>query len=203
MFGTTGLPMASHSPPAIYRSEDLAVDGGDCARLVVIADTHSEPHARARELIAQIAPHAILHAGDIGASSGIDPFRSIAPVFVVRGNIDGRSAAYPDHLDLSVRWGDASVGRIFLTHNALRGPRLIAGSFRDAKARGADLVVCGHSHVPFIGSDRGLGIFNPGSIGPRRFVLPITFGVLEMRPTSLTPWHVSCETGERWAPPGL
>lgn len=30
-----------------------------------------------------------------------------------------------------------------------------------------------HSHVPFIGADRGITMFNPGSTGPRRFMPPI------------------------------
>jgi len=40
-----------------------------------------------------------------------------------------------------------------------------------ARAEHASLVVCGHSHVPFIGQDKGITVFNPGSIGPRRFSL--------------------------------
>jgi predicted phosphodiesterase len=30
-----------------------------------------------------------------------------------------------------------------------------------------------HSHVPFIGADRAITMFNPGSVGPRRLMLPI------------------------------
>ncbi len=58
----------------------------------------------------------------------------------------------------------------------------------------------GHSHVPFIGRDRDLAIFNPGSIGPRRFHLPIVFGVLDVKDRKVSMRHVSCETGEVWSP---
>jgi predicted phosphodiesterase len=61
-------------------------------------------------------------------------------------------------------------------------------------------VICGHSHVPFIGRDRGIGVFNPGSIGPRRFHLPIVFGVFELRDRRVSLRHVDCETGLRWEP---
>jgi hypothetical protein len=54
--------------------------------------------------------------------------------------------------------------------------------------------------VPFIGRDRGLLVFNPGSIGPRRFQLPIVFGVLEIEDGQLKMRHVDCETGEVWTP---
>jgi predicted phosphodiesterase len=62
------------------------------------------------------------------------------------------------------------------------------------------MIVCGHSHVPFVGKDRGLTVFNPGSIGPRRFHLPIVFGVLEIAAGKLSLRHVDCETGGAWEP---
>ena len=69
-----------------------------------------------------------------------------------------------------------------------------------AHAADAGLVICGHSHVPFVGRDRDLTVFNPGSIGPRRFHLPIVFGVLELAAGRITLKHVDCETGEQWLP---
>ena len=87
-----------------------------------------------------------------------------------------------------------------LTHSAGYGPKLRAEVARAARACSAGLVLCGHSHVPFIGRDKGLVLFNPGSIGPRRFHLPITFGVLSIRPTGIGLRHVSCETGQTWLP---
>jgi hypothetical protein len=54
--------------------------------------------------------------------------------------------------------------------------------------------------VPFVGRDRGLTVFNPGSIGPRRMHLPIVFGVLEIAAAKLSLRHVNCETGEPWSP---
>jgi predicted phosphodiesterase len=67
-------------------------------------------------------------------------------------------------------------------------------------ARSRDLVVCGHSHVPFIGRDRDFVVRNPGSIGSRRFQLPNLFGVMEVTREGIAMHHVSCETGERWEP---
>jgi predicted phosphodiesterase len=68
------------------------------------------------------------------------------------------------------------------------------------RAEDASLVVCGHSHVPFIGRDRGLAVFNPGSIGPRRFHLPIVFGTIDLSPTEVRLAHIDCETGTAWSP---
>jgi predicted phosphodiesterase len=61
-------------------------------------------------------------------------------------------------------------------------------------------VVCGHSHIPFIARDRGVGVFNPGSIGPRRFGLPIVLGSIEITDTGAALKHIDCETGKPWMP---
>jgi predicted phosphodiesterase len=90
---------------------------------------------------------------------------------------------------------------VLLIHIAVDGPRLRADVARMARAEGATLVVCGHSHVPFIGGDKGLTVFNPGSIGPRRFHLPIVFGTIEFAPTGVRLAHIDAETGQPWSPP--
>ena len=61
-------------------------------RIAVVADTHSHPHADAAAQLAARTPDAILHAGDIGELDVLDALRAIAPVFAVRGNIDGRAS---------------------------------------------------------------------------------------------------------------
>jgi putative phosphoesterase len=182
----------------LHRSHELAVsDRG--LRLVVVSDTHSHPHRATAELIGQLSPDAILHAGDIGSLDVLDALGELAPTIAVRGNIDGR-AQLPDSLDISLRQGERVLLRILLTHIALRGPKLRADVVRQAEAYDAHMVVCGHSHVPFIGRDRGLHVFNPGSIGPRRFALPIVFGVMDVSAESLDMRHISCETHEVWLP---
>ena len=98
------------------------------------------------------------------------------------------------------RSGDELALRILLTHIAVNGPKLRADVVRMAKHADASMVVCGHSHVPFIGEDRGLVMFNPGSAGPRRFSLPILFGTLDFGPEGVRLTHIDCETGERAEP---
>lgn len=182
--------------PLARRALALREDGG--LRLVVIADTHSNPHPRSVELAASLAPDAILHAGDIGDLGVLDRFEAVAQVLAVRGNIDGH--VLPDTLIVELTRAAAPVFSLLLTHIAVYGPRLRAEVRASADREGAGLVVCGHSHVPFISRDRGLGVFNPGSIGPRRFQLPITLGVIEVKPDGVSLRHMSCETGETWTP---
>jgi putative phosphoesterase len=188
----------------VTTSATLALRDDGTLKLAVVADTHSLPHAAARERLLAIAPDAILHAGDIGDHAVIERLAEIAPVFVVRGNIDTRTT-FPDvvTLDLVSRTGETAQRRlrVFMTHIAVYGPRLRADVARLANAAQAQLVVCGHSHVPFIAKDRGLTVFNPGSIGPRRFALPIVFGTIAITPTAVRLAHIDCETGRPWTPP--
>jgi uncharacterized protein len=46
--------------------------------------------------LAEIAPAAILHTGDIGDLAVLDELATIAPIHAVRGNIDTRARDLPD-----------------------------------------------------------------------------------------------------------
>jgi putative phosphoesterase len=170
------------------------------ARLAVVADTHSAPHPRTIELLRELKPDAILHAGDIGDLAVLRELSQVARVIAVRGNIDGTSNDLPDELTIDLVNGEESALRILLLHIGVYGPKVRGEVAKTARAVGANLVICGHSHVPFIGRDKGVLVFNPGSIGPRRFQLPIVFGVLELRDGRANMFHMSCETGARWEP---
>jgi uncharacterized protein len=169
-------------------------------RIVVVADTHGRPHPKSAEVIAAQHPHHILHAGDIGDLQVLERLAKIAPLSAVRGNIDAHDNGVPDTLTIDVCDGDESLFKILLLHIGVNGPKLRADVVRLAQAEGARIVVCGHSHVPFIGRDRDLTIFNPGSIGPRRFQLPIVFGVIDISRQRVAMKHVDCESGEQWLP---
>jgi putative phosphoesterase len=183
-------------PPAL-RTDSARFEA---TRIAVVSDTHSQPHPNTAKWLTAYAPDAILHGGDIGDLEVLADLAQIAPVYAVRGNIDSTARDLPDTLNIEVADGNR-VLRILLTHIAVYGPKLRAEVATAAKRAKAALVVCGHSHVPFIGSDRGLTVFNPGSIGPRRFALPIVFGKIELTPTGVKLAHVSAETGETWLPP--
>jgi uncharacterized protein len=172
------------------------IEAGESVRIAVVSDTHSHPHENTTKRLTELAPDAILHGGDIGDLAVLEALGEIAPVYAVRGNIDMNARELPDVLTI-----DVGKLRILLTHIAVYGPKLRSEVARMAKTEGAQLVVCGHSHVPFIGLDRGITVFNPGSIGPRRFSLPIVFGKIDISPTGVKLQHISAETGAAWMPP--
>lgn len=187
-------------PPFIVARRRQALRADGTLTLGLVADTHSKPDPRGLALLRALAPDAIVHGGDIGQLEVLKTLEAVAPVHAVRGNIDERLAELPDALVLELTQGDRPQLTALVTHIAVAGPKLRADAARLARAEKAALVLCGHSHVPFFGSDRGLTVFNPGSLGPRRFTLPILFGVMKVSPTGVTLHHVDVETGKRWEP---
>jgi len=169
-------------------------------KIAVVADTHANPHPRAAEHIAAQKPDHIVHAGDIGGLFVLDDLARIAPVHAIRGNIDEHAPETPDFLTLEISDQGRSRIRLLVVHIGVYGPKLRGDAAALARSERASLVICGHSHVPFIGRDKGLSIFNPGSIGPRRFQLPIVFGVLDIRGGRLDMRHIDCESGTVWEP---
>ena len=191
-------PVRKRRVEHVRESLPLRPDG--TLNLVVVADTHSRPDPRSADVIARQKPDHILHAGDIGALAVLDGLRAIAPVTAVRGNIDAHVPGVPDIATIDVTDVARTVVRLVMVHVAVYGPRLRADAARLARAEKAQIVVCGHSHVPFLGRDQGLTVVNAGSIGPRRFRLPIVFAVVEIARDGVSLRHVSCETGETWRP---
>lgn len=202
-------------PPKPTRAHvRLRARAGGELTLGVVADTHSQPHPMTRQRLEALSPDAILHAGDIGELSVLEELAAVAPVHAVRGNIDNRAPGVPDHCIIDVHAADTELEdgaeegegpppllRMLLLHIAVAGPRLRAEVGRLAAAEKASLIVCGHSHVPFIGRDRGIAMFNPGSVGPRRFALPICLGSIILSQGRARLAHIDCETGLPWSPP--
>ncbi|NLL14555.1 MAG: metallophosphoesterase family protein [Fibrobacter sp.] len=194
------LSKANHRS-GIRDLKQVQVSEDGSLKLAIVSDTHSAPYAGATELIAGLHPNAILHAGDIGDLHILDQFAAICPVYAVRGNIDQRLPTLPDVLVLEIMSKEKLLLRILMLHVGLYGPKLQSQVIRKAKSEDASLVICGHSHVPFIGSGHGYTVFNPGSMGPRRNGLPIVFGILELNAGNFRLSHVDCETGLPWRPP--
>jgi putative phosphoesterase len=110
----------------------------------------------------------ILHAGDVGADAVLTGLEALAPVTAVRGNVDGGlRRQLPGTAELEL----AGV-RIALIHGdrlSRRAPGAAVARFPDA-----DLVVCGHSHVPSVERVDSVLTVNPGSAGRQRFGNPVT-----------------------------
>lgn len=157
--------------------------------LLVVADTHIRRGSsrtlppRVREVAA--ACDVILHAGDIVVGEVLDDLATYAPVHAVLGNNDRELIGQlPETLSLEL----AGV-RIAMIHDS--GPA--RGRERRLRRRfpDADLVVFGHSHIPWDtdGVD-GQVLFNPGSPTERRRQPHHTVGRIRLSAGGIVARHI-------------
>lgn len=150
--------------------------------VAVLSDTHGL-------LRDSVLPHLlgvahILHAGDVGDAAILDRLLSIAPTTAIRGNIDrsGPCAALP--ATEMVTFGGTTV---YMVHS-------LADLDLEPVAAGVQLVISGHSHKPALAERRGVTYLNPGSIGPRRFTLPISMALLRVSQSGFGVDFITLET---------
>ena len=139
----------------------------------VVSDTHGLVRPEALRRLTGV--DRIVHAGDIGSPDVLAALEAIAPVTAVRGNNDRGAWArqIPETATLE-------VGRVRLY--VLHDVKTLAV---DPRAAAIDAVIAGHSHKPSLADRDGVLFMNPGSIGPRRFTLPIAMGFLTIRGTGV------------------
>jgi hypothetical protein len=148
-------------------------------RVGVISDTHG---LLRKEVLRELEGcQQIWHAGDVGKPEVLETLQGIAPLTVVRGNVDG--GAWADVLP------DTAVAQVenqlfYLIHN-------LAELQINPAAGGFSAVVYGHSHHAKQEQRQGVLYLNPGSAGPTRFGLPASMALLRIHDEELTVDFVS------------
>ncbi|HEX8776057.1 MAG TPA: metallophosphoesterase family protein [Pyrinomonadaceae bacterium] len=146
----------------------------------VISDTHGKLDEKVLDLFAGV--YRIIHAGDIGDEDLIWRLEAIAPVIAVRGNNDAATMCFPNER-LAVIGGRT----FFVRHQFATVEKMSAAHKRIIEQRMPDAVIFGHSHQGYSGEWRGTLLFNPGSAGPKRFNLPRSIGLLEIKDDAIEP----------------
>ena len=133
-------------------------------RIGVVSDTHGL--VRPEVLKELLGCERILHAGDVGGPEVLEALAEVAPVDAVRGNVDSApwAAALPELLQVDI--GNVPFHLLHRVHDLPFSPSAPA------------VVVSGHSHRPSIEWRDGVLFLNPGSIGPRRFSLPVSMALV-------------------------
>ena len=132
-------------------------------KIGVLSDTHGLLRPAVLEVLRSC--DCILHGGDVNKPEILDTLRSIAPLYVVRGNND-REWAEDLPQSLTVTLGGVPF---FMVHNKKDFP---------ADLGDARVVVFGHSHRYLEQRRDGRLWLNPGSCGRRRFDQEITMAVV-------------------------
>jgi uncharacterized protein len=136
-------------------------------RVALLSDTHSPRRwKRCPANVARVldGADAILHAGDVCLADTLDELARFAPVHAVRGNNDGADVeawGAPETLQLDL--GGVQVAMIHDSGAAKGRAARLARLFPTA-----DLVVFGHSHIPWDETVGGRRAVNPGSPTDRR-----------------------------------
>ena len=106
----------------------------------------------------------ILHAGDVCRRETLEELERFAPVHAVLGNNDGPDVAAwgaPEVLEL-----DLDGLAVAMVHDS--GAAVGRGRRLRRRFPAADLVVIGHSHIPWDEVTDGQRAFNPGSPTDKR-----------------------------------
>lgn len=147
-------------------------------RAVVLADTHigpSRPGRRLPDAVYALLEQAdvVLHAGDVTAPELLHELAGFAPVHAVLGNNDVE-LRLPEQLELEL-----DGVRVAMLHDS--GPSAGRADRLRRRFPVADVVVFGHSHLPWrVLEERGQLHFNPGSPTERRRAPSRTAGWLEL-----------------------
>ncbi|MCP2013802.1 putative phosphoesterase [Deinococcus sp. HSC-46F16] len=139
-------------------------------RVLVLSDTHGLLRPEVLPLAAQA--DAVLHAGDVGKMDVLEALRATSPgpVHAVRGNVDRSPplSGLPETalLELGGIW-------VYLLHD-------LSALDLSPVAAGGQVVISGHTHQPRREEREGVLYLNPGSVGPRRFRLPVACAWLHL-----------------------
>ncbi len=128
-------------------------------KILIVSDTHGKTY-HLDQILENVSPiDYFIHLGDV---CDVDLFTSVeikCPKAIIAGNNDF-FVPYPKEDMITI------AGRkIWLTHghryDIYYGTHRIKAAARE---KGADIVMCGHSHYPLIEIDDDIVVLNPGSV---------------------------------------
>ena len=145
-------------------------------KIGIISDTHGHVPNAVHDALAG-ADH-ILHAGDVGPMEVITELESIAPVSAVLGNTDYSIQLPQTHIQ-------RFVSQKFLVHHIVDLPvpsQVVRVAMADEQP---NVVVFGHTHMPYNEHHDGVLFLNPGSASNPRGDSAPSVAIVECNESSL------------------
>lgn len=133
-------------------------------KILVVSDTHKK-HSNLQEIIRIESPlDAMIHLGDVEGYEDYIAELANCPVEMVAGNNDFFSEL-PNEKEIMI-----GNQKILITHgHYYYVSSNVEDIKREAKGRGMDVVMFGHTHRPLISYGEGIIAMNPGSVSyPRQ-----------------------------------
>lgn len=146
-------------------------------RYLVLSDSHGEMQNLHQLLDLKIPVQGYLHAGDFAQDADFLRQETALPVYTVYGNSDYNRQAYKPDLFLEL-----AGYNIWLTH----GHRYLDNSLNikllleQAQIVEADIVIFGHTHIPYLHKQNNILFLNPGSISRPRRGSSKSFAILDL-----------------------
>lgn len=129
----------------------------------ILSDTHGFLDPALVDVFADV--DHIVHAGDIGNRGIIERLEDLAPVTIVKGNIDGGDLRF-----YSIEEIFEIAGKRIAVRHIAGSPRRPRKAARQLIARQRpDVLIVGHSHIPVVGRVDGTLWINPGAAGRQGF----------------------------------
>ena len=141
---------------------------------LVVSDSHGDLNGM-RRVVEHERPDRILHLGDVVRDGQrlMEQCKGI-PMEQVRGNCDPEGCGAPEEKELFF-----NGKRVWMLHGHTYRVKLGIGLVvSEARARGVDVLLFGHTHIPLCTREGSLWVLNPGTVSgvPRA-----TYGVIEER----------------------
>ena len=133
-------------------------------KILIVSDTHGKD-VNLKKLIARTESFdCLIHLGDVEGSEEKIRRMVSCPVYMVSGNND-----FFSDLPREPEFGLEKY-RVMMTHGHYYYVSLnLDELWRQARSRGLDIVMFGHTHKPFLETRGGITLLNPGSISyPRQ-----------------------------------
>ncbi len=133
-------------------------------KILIVSDTHRRTETYFEALRKEQPVDLVIHCGDIEGDEETFRLRTRCPMIMVSGNNDFFGFNPKDQMT------EIEGHKVFITHGHYYGVSLDTHRIKEeARERGADIVMFGHTHKPLIDVDEEVTALNPGSLAyPRQ-----------------------------------
>ncbi len=146
-------------------------------KVLIVSDTHGREYALEKIVRKVGAFDRLLHLGDVeGGEERIREIVGSVPADIIAGNNDFFCDLPNDRTLMIGRY------KVWMTHGhryfVHGGPLYIK---EEARKRGVDVVMYGHTHRPYLEVEPDLTVLNPGSVSlPRQENRKSSFAIMEL-----------------------
>lgn len=159
-------------------------------KVLIVSDTHRRDENLHKVIEAEAPLDMLIHLGDAEGSEYLieEWVNAGCDLQMVTGNNDFFSAL-ENEIELEL-----GPHRILLTHGHYYNVSLgVEWLCEEAKERGCDIAMYGHTHRPFLDEYQGVTVLNPGSLSyPRQEGRRPSYMVMEMDEKDWIPHFCTC-----------